>query len=65
MKENVQIITILNEKEACVMFPKKGEVDPREMFYSKDPVFQEWCLDYFKYCWDTSSSFQEIKLKQE
>ncbi len=64
MRENVQVVVILNEKEACVMFPKVGgEVDMSEMFYSDDSVFHEWCLDYFKYCWDSSSVFQESKLK--
>lgn len=66
MRENVQVVVVLNEKEACVMFPKIGsEVDVSEMFYSDDPVFHEWCLDYFKYCWDSSRVFQESKLKIE
>jgi predicted transcriptional regulator len=66
MRENVQTVVILNEKEACVMFPKVGgEVDMSEMFYSDDSVFHECCLDYFKYCWDSSSVFQESKLKHE
>jgi len=66
MRENVQTVVILNEKEACIMFPKVGgEVDMSEMFYSDDSVFHEWCLDYFKYCWDSSSVFQESKLKHE
>ena len=66
MRENVQVVVVLNEKEACVMFPKiDGEVDVSEMFYSDDSVFHEWCLDYFKYCWDGSSVFQESKLKHE
>ncbi len=66
MRENVQVVVILNEKDACIMFPKVGgEVDMSEMFYSDDSVFHEWCLDYFKYCWDSSSVFQESKLKNE
>ena len=66
MRGNVQVVVVLNEKEACVMFPKiGGEVDVSEMFYSDDSVFHEWCLDYFKYCWDSSSVFQESKLKHE
>lgn len=66
MRENVQVIVVLNEKEACVMFPKvEGEVDVSEMFYSTDVFFHEWCLDYFKYCWDSSKVFQESKLKHE
>lgn len=66
MRENVQVIVVLNEKEACVMFPKvEGDVDVSEMFYSVDVFFHEWCLDYFKYCWDDSRVFQESKLKHE
>jgi predicted transcriptional regulator len=66
MRENVQVTVILNEKDACVTFPKfEGEVDMSEMFYSDDPIFHEWCLDYFKHCWDNSSTFQESKLKHE
>jgi predicted transcriptional regulator len=66
MRENVQVTVILNEKDACVTFPEiDGEIDMSEMFYSDDPVFHEWCLDYFKYCWDNSSAFQESKLKHE
>ena len=66
MRENVRVTVILNEKEACVTFPKfEGDIDMSEMFYGDDSVFHEWCLDYFKYCWDSSSIFQEGKLKQE
>lgn len=66
MKENVQVVVVLNEKEACVMFPKSGgEVDVSEMFYSDSPDFHEWCLDYFKHCWRDSKVFQESKLKHE
>jgi predicted transcriptional regulator len=66
MRKNVQVIVVLNEKEACVMFPKIGvDVNVSEMFYSGDPIFHEWCLDYFKYCWESSSVFQESKLKHE
>jgi len=66
MRENVKVTVILNEKEACVTFPKiEGEIDMSEMFYSDDSVFHEWCLDYFKYCWDNSGAFQESKLKNE
>ncbi|HYL66723.1 MAG TPA: transcriptional regulator [Nitrosopumilaceae archaeon] len=66
MKENVQVVVVLNEKEACVMFPKvDGEVDVSEMFYSDNVFFHEWCFDYFKYCWSDSKVFQESKLKHE
>ncbi|MGI0010281.1 MAG: helix-turn-helix transcriptional regulator [Nitrosopumilaceae archaeon] len=65
MKKVVQVVVVLNEKEACVMFPTiEGDADMREMFYSKDHLFHEWCLDYFRYCWHGSDIFQESKLKE-
>ncbi|MDH5657797.1 MAG: transcriptional regulator [Nitrosopumilus sp.] len=65
MGKDVQTVVILNEKEACIMFPTlNGEPDLSEMFYSDDPMFHEWCLDYFRYCWYGSDVFQESKLKE-
>jgi len=65
MKKNVQIIVVLNEKEACVLFPTiDGEADLSQTFYSDDEKFHEWCLDYFRYCWHGSDMFQESKLKE-
>ena len=65
MKNNVQTVLVLSEKEACIMFPtKNGESDFSEMFYSNDPMFHEWCLDYFRYSWYGSDLFQESKLKE-
>lgn len=65
MKKSVQVVVVLNEKEACVMFPTiDGDADMREMFYSRDHLFHEWCLDYFRYCWYGSDIFQESKLKE-
>jgi predicted transcriptional regulator len=63
MKKDVKIIVVLNENEAAVCFPSSNnEVDLSKMFYSKDPYFHEWCLDYFDYSWKKSGSFQEGKL---
>lgn len=65
MKEDVKVVVILNEKEAGVIFPAiKGEAEMNEMFYSNDPMFHEWCLDYFKDDWQNSGTFQESKLKE-
>ena len=65
MAKNVQTVVVLNEKEACVLFPTlDGESDLSEMFYSDDPMFHEWCLDYFRYCWYGSDVFKESKLKE-
>ena len=63
MTDRISVVTLLNEKEACVIFStKNGETDLSEMLYSKDPQFHDWCLDYFNNCWNESSSFQEDKL---
>lgn len=65
MKNNVQTVLVLSEKESCVFFPHKdGESDLSEMFYSNDPMFHEWCLDYFRYSWHGSDLFEESKLKE-
>ena len=65
MEKNVQTVMVLNEREACLMFPTlDGESDIGEMFYSEDPMFHEWCLDYFRYCWYGSDIFKESKLKE-
>ena len=64
MKDGVKVVVVLNEKEACVMFPTKdGEPDIKEMFYSAKPEFHEWCLDYFTDCWNNADTFQERKFQ--
>lgn len=63
MKGGMKIGLVLNEKEAGLSFPtSQDEPDLSKMFYSSDVSFHEWCLDFFKDCWDCSSSFQEAKL---
>ncbi|MFB5610926.1 MAG: helix-turn-helix transcriptional regulator [Nitrosopumilaceae archaeon] len=65
MMKDVKIMVILNEKEGVLMFPsKQGDADMREMFYSNDSAFHEWCLDYFRHCWNASDPFREFKLKE-
>jgi len=65
MADKVQTVLVLSEKEACVLFPdKNGEPNISEMFYSDDPMFHEWCLDYFRFCWYGSDIFRESKLKE-
>lgn len=64
MKKDVKIALIINEKEAGISFPtNENEIDLSKMVYSSDPDFHEWCIDYFKYEWTSSGSFQESKLK--
>lgn len=66
MRSDVKVIIVLNEKEACVMFPgADGKADMTEMFYGNDMLFHEWCLDYFRYCWYESGPFQESKLMED
>ena len=62
--QKVKVVLLLNEKEACVMFPSKdGEADMSEALYSMDQKFHEWCYDFFNDCWNKSGIFQERKLK--
>jgi len=63
MKKNVTVVVLVTDKESAVFFPNlEGTTDLSEMFYSSDPKFHEWCYDYFIWCWDNSTSFQESKL---
>lgn len=65
IRNEIQVVVVLNEKEACIMFPTDAnEPDISMMFYSDVPSFHEWCLDYFKHCWDNSDIFQEKKLQE-
>jgi len=65
MKKDVKVALVLNEKEACISFPTlDGEAELSQAFYSNVPSFQEWCLDYFVYCWDASDVFQESNLNK-
>ena len=65
MVDCVKVAVILNEKNAAVLFPtQKGETDMNMIFFSSDPVFHEWCLDYFRYRWYGSDIFDESQLKE-
>jgi predicted transcriptional regulator len=64
MVNSLLIGVVLNDKQACVMFPRiqrndKIEVDMNSMFYGEDPDFHEWCLDYYRYIWHNARSFDE------
>lgn len=55
------IILILNEKESGIIFPTSdGEVDLRRMFYAKDKLFQDWCLDYFEFNWKKAKKINRL-----
>ena len=65
MKERVQTTVVLNEKEACIMFPKiNEEADLTIAFCSDKESFHEWCFDYFRHCWYNAKIWQESKLKE-
>ncbi len=66
IKNDIKVAVLLNEKEGGVMFSTiKGNPDISKMFYGNSELFHEWCLDYFRYCWHNSSTFQEEKLKKK
>jgi predicted transcriptional regulator len=66
MKNSVSVVMMLNEKEGCIMFPNKAdEPDLSEGFYGNSSSFQDWCHDYFNYCWNNATAFQENKLKKD
>src|SRR5215472_8235404 len=55
---------ILNRRHACKNEDSSDckRPDMNSVFYSEDPLFHEWCLDYFRYRWYNSKSFDEGKL---
>ena len=63
MKKNVTVVVLVTDKESAVFFPNlEGITDLSEMFYGSNAKFREWCYDYFVWCWDNGTSFQESKL---
>jgi predicted transcriptional regulator len=66
MLNEVKLMTIFNEKQACVLFPNlKGEPDLNMMFYGEDNEFHNWCEDFFGYQWEKAEPFDEGKLSPE
>jgi predicted transcriptional regulator len=65
MKPDVSVVIVLNEIEGLIMFPNKsGDVELSEGFCGSGELFQEWCQDYFNYCWENAKQFHEGKLKK-
>lgn len=68
MTDRVGVAVVLSENEATVMFPTlKGVTDMNSLFYGDSiqnggGLFHEWCLDFYRYCWYNSKSFDENKL---
>jgi predicted transcriptional regulator len=66
MVKKLLVSVIVTDKAACVSFPDlKDEVDMNMVLYSEDPIFMEWCEDYFKYMWENADLFDKRKLRYE
>ncbi|MEM0363947.1 MAG: hypothetical protein QXS25_00045 [Candidatus Nitrosocaldus sp.] len=65
MCERVEVMVIATDKHAAVLFPDQhGNTDLNHMLFGSDPLFREWCIDFFRYKWYASGSFDESKLKE-
>lgn len=65
IKKGVTVTVLVTDKESAVFFPNgEGIPDLSMMFHSSNPKFREWCYDYFDWCWDNSTSFQESKIQE-
>ena len=63
MVEKLHVCLTSTEKEAIVFFPDlKEHNDMVSGFFSKDPIFLDWCDDYFDHVWKNGDSFDESKL---
>lgn len=65
MVDTMEVATLVNEKQATIMFPTarpNRETDMNSVFFSEDPLFHEWCLDFFRHNWNNSQSFDASKL---
>lgn len=59
MVEKVSIaVFIVDDRLAALAFPNvKGEIDMTTLFIGEDPLFCEWCSDYFDCMWKDSKPF--------
>jgi len=66
MTKKIRAAVILNEKQACLVFPDlDGKLDAGYAFTSEDPLFHQWCFDYFNYSWYNAHPFMEQKLEKK
>lgn len=65
MVEQVSVaLFIADDREAAIAFPNtKYEVEMSTMFVCEDPMFCEWCSDYFDFMWKGSKTFSLSKIK--
>jgi hypothetical protein len=71
MIDKITTAVVLNERHATVLFPNtKGITDMNSLFSDQsasgqsDGLFHEWCLDFYRYNWYNSKSFDEKRLKE-
>src|SRR5919106_5074010 len=65
MIDNIQVGLIINETQSMISFSTvKGKTDMNSAFCSSNPIFHDWCLDYFNYKWENSKSFNPEKITE-
>lgn len=64
-RKTIHTAVLVTEKSALISFPDiDGEPDLAEAFYGNDTDFHEWALDFFRYYWNDSSSYNENNMKK-
>ena len=64
-RKTVSTAVLVTEKDAIISFPNvEGEPDFSKIFYGNDQDFHEWALDFFRYYWNDSSSYNENLMKK-
>ena len=64
MTKKIGAAVILNEKQACLIFPNaEGKLDAGNAFVGENPLFHQWCFDYFNYSWYNATPFVATKLE--
>jgi predicted transcriptional regulator len=64
MTKKIGVAVIMNEKQSSLIFPDSdGKIDAGYAFTSEDPLFHQWCFDFFNYSWYNAHPFIEQKLK--
>lgn len=65
MTKKIGAAVIINEKQSCLIFPDvEGKLDAGYAFTSEDPLFHQWCFDYFNYSWYNAYPFVEKRLEK-
>lgn len=65
MTKKIGAAVILNEKQACLIFPNiDGKLDAGNAFVGDSFLFHQWCFDFFNYSWHNASPFVEKKLEK-